>query len=103
MTPRQILNAIRDELDSRQIIVKLQETPFGVIVSGDYPSCLIAKASLRRMGIVIREPQHQTPQQPHEHEEQQAACEWPVGRRSATGERREHAKDRPKEYQNPKE
>lgn len=53
MTPKRILAEIRDELDSHQIVVNLQETPFGVIVSGEYSSTLIAKAELRRRGITV--------------------------------------------------
>lgn len=54
MNPKRILNEIRDELDSRQIVVTLQESPFGVIVeSPDYASALVAKAELRRRGIQV--------------------------------------------------
>jgi len=54
MSPKRILSEIRDELDSRQITVTLQETPMGVLVkSTDYTATLIAKAELRRRGILV--------------------------------------------------
>lgn len=59
MNPKRILNEIRDKLDSRQITVSLQETPFGVVVkgqSGDYASVVIAKAELRQRGILVFTP-----------------------------------------------
>lgn len=55
MNPKRILAEIRDDLDSRQVVVTLQETPYGVVVTGDYADQLIAKAELRKRGIVVRE------------------------------------------------
>lgn len=53
MSPKRILAEIRDELDSRQITVDLLQTPFGVEIKGDYASILIAKATLRKRGILV--------------------------------------------------
>lgn len=56
MNTKRILNEIRDELDSRQIKVQLEATPFGVIVkSSDYASILIAKSELRRRNMLVLE------------------------------------------------
>lgn len=56
MHPKSALSLIQDELDSRQIVVKLHLTAFGVvIVAQDLASRLIAKAELKRQGIAVVE------------------------------------------------
>lgn len=52
MSVQQKLNLLRDELDSRQIVVRFEVSKSGaVIVHADYyADFLIAKAELRRLG-----------------------------------------------------
>lgn len=54
MTLKTQLAIIRDDLDSRQIIVRFLVTSHGVsVIAEDLASLLIAKAELRKRGIVI--------------------------------------------------
>jgi hypothetical protein len=50
---KSLLNEIRDELDSRQIAVKLHVTHEGIVIeTDDYASKLIARQELRRYGFI---------------------------------------------------
>jgi hypothetical protein len=51
---RSTLAQIQDDLDSRQIVVQFRVTNSGVaVVAQDYPSLLIARAELRRAGVLL--------------------------------------------------
>lgn len=53
MSLKHILDCIRDDLDSHQIVVDFRITPEGVEVTGDYASVLLAKKELRQHAIKI--------------------------------------------------
>lgn len=54
MNIREILSSVRDELDAQQISVRFEETDAGIVVhSENYASKVIAKAELRRRGVIV--------------------------------------------------